>query len=300
MRILFSNKKKSKYLYHALNLALERITDDKFKWQNICDEAAEKIKQFEACEQELQNTTLKIWVSGYSIARWLSEYRSNNGYFTNHPLRLSRINQWPPIFNYHPDIIMKFITFGKCNLDVPLTAESMHHYMMNELVPEVVSKVREEVDLTQRQILKLYKLLKLCIGTIYNWMGLVGFKQNVRRKAYYVDEHEHPYNVLYRKRYIQEYLKLEYRCFLWIVLNEANVKELEEEDNKFLRKYGFKFVENGNTFYEFHVDDHPSFQDRCKYLQFGDHISKRKNVRDKSVIMIGQDEAIFKQYLLTL
>ena len=137
MRILFSNKKKSKYLYHALNLALERITDDKFKWQNICDEAAENINQFEECKQELHNTTPKIWVSSYSIARWFREYRSNNDYFTNHPLRLSRINRLPPIFNYHPNIMMKFITFGKCNLVVPLTAELMHHYMMSELVPEV-------------------------------------------------------------------------------------------------------------------------------------------------------------------
>ena len=110
-----------------------------------------------------------------------------------------------------------------------------------------------------------------------------------------MDGHEHPHNVLYRKRDIQEYLKLEYRCFCWIVLNETNVKELEEEDNTFLRKYGFKFVENGNTFYEFHVDDYHSFQN----LQFGAYLSKRKKLRDKPVIMIGQDEAIFKQYLLT-
>jgi len=42
-----------------------------------------------------------------------------------------------------------------------------------------------------------------------------------------------------------------------------------------------------------------TIQDRRKYLQFGGHLSKRKNVRDKPVIMIGQDEAIFKQYLFT-
>jgi len=135
----------------------------------------------------------------------------------------------------------------------------MDHYMMNELVPEVVSKVREEVNFTQNQILKRHKFLKLCIHTINNWMYLVGFKHNVRRKTYYVHGHAHPHNILYRKRYIQEYLKLEYRCFCWIVFNEANAKEVEEEDNNFSRRYGFKFVENGNAFYEFHVDDHLSF-----------------------------------------
>jgi len=57
--------------------------------------------------------------------------------------------------------MMKFIIFGKCNFAVALIAESMHHYMMNELVPEAVSKVREEVNLIQSQILKQCKLSKL-------------------------------------------------------------------------------------------------------------------------------------------
>ena len=42
-------------MYHAHNLALKRRTDARFKWQDICDKAAEKIKQFEECKQELHN-----------------------------------------------------------------------------------------------------------------------------------------------------------------------------------------------------------------------------------------------------
>jgi len=61
----------------------------------------------------------------------------------------------------------------------------MHHYMMNELVPKVGRKVREGINLSQSQILKQYKLSKLCIRTVYDWMDLVIFKLNVRRKTYY-------------------------------------------------------------------------------------------------------------------
>ena len=64
-------------------------------------------------------------------------------------------------------------------------------------------------------------------------MSQVGFKHNARRQSYYVDGHEEPKNVFYRKKYIEQYLKLEYICSCWITLNETNVKELEEKDKSF-------------------------------------------------------------------
>jgi hypothetical protein len=61
---------------------------------------------------------------------------------------------------------------------------------------------------------------------------------------------------------------------------------------------GFKFDKDGCTYMELHVDDHPLFQEECNYLQFGGHLSVQKEVGVKTLIMLGQDEWIFKQYNL--
>ena len=108
-------------------------------------------------------------------------------------------------------------------------------------------------------------------------MEALGFKYHPRRKTYYVDGHENSENVAYRKKYISSYLELETRCFRWIILSEEEVIALENEDKDqdFSRNFGYKFNVNELTFYEFHVDDHESFQHRCRYLPFGGHLSIR-------------------------
>lgn len=47
------------------------------------------------------------------------------------------------------------------------------------------------------------------------------------------------------------------------------------------------------------MDDHPTFQQRCSNLQFGGHLSVRKKESEKPLILLGQDESIFKQYTLS-
>lgn len=51
---------------------------------------------------------------------------------------------------------------------------------------------------------------------------------------------------------------------------------------------------------EFHVDEHPSFSERCnRETIFGGHLSVRKPNDSKPLIMIGQDECIYKQFTTT-
>ena len=52
--------------------------------------------------------------------------------------------------------------------------------------------------------------------------------------------------------------------------------------------------------FEFHVDDHSSFPDRVQHHpEFGGDLSVRRNKSKKPLIMFGQDECIFKQYLFS-
>ena len=79
------------------------------------------------------------------------------------------------------------------------------------------------------------------------------------------------------------------------------MERLEREDALFNRNIGYKYKngENNPTLFEFHVDDHPTFQQHCSNLQFGGHLSVRKKESEKPLILLGQDESIFKQYTLS-
>jgi len=55
-------------------------------------------------------------------------------------------------------------------------------------------------------------------------MKCLGFKFQVQKKCYYVDGHENPATVEYRKHFIQRYLTYERLAHCWIKLKSYNVK----------------------------------------------------------------------------
>jgi hypothetical protein len=50
---------------------------------------------------------------------------------------------------------------------------------------------------------------------------------------------------------------------------------------------------------EYHVDSSYKFEERLSTIQFGGNLSIRKPIDSKTVIYVGQDEAIFKQFLFS-
>ena len=170
------------------------------------------------------------------------------------------------------------------------------------LIPKLVENEKcetDNADLTREMVLAKYRIKTFCIRTLYNWMETLGFKYSTRRKTYYVDGHERPDNVEYRKLYIQRYFRNERRCFRWISLPIDEAEKLELEDEFFDKEIGYKYQVDGLTLIEYHVDDHPTFQYKCRHLEFGGHLSVRKKEHEKPLILIGQDESIFKQYTLS-
>jgi hypothetical protein len=52
-------------------------------------------------------------------------------------------------------------------------------------------------------ILHCYGLTKLCPSTVYKWMKQLSFTYEPKGKGYYVDGHEKPVKVAYRKDFVQ-------------------------------------------------------------------------------------------------
>jgi hypothetical protein len=71
------------------------------------------------------------------------------------------------------------------------------------------------------------------------------------------------------------------------------------EDGELFECSGYNYEDiAGGSYVEMHVDDHPFFQDEYNTLPFGGNLSVQKKPYEKAVIIIGQDECIFKQYTL--
>ena len=67
-------------------------------------------------------------------------------------------------------------------------------------------------------------------------MNSFGFKYSVAKKTYYVDGHEKPETVAYRKQYVTQYIQDELRYFRWIQLTSEEVAKIEKENVNFCER----------------------------------------------------------------
>ena len=159
----------------------------------------------------------------------------------------------------------------------------------------------ETKHVTTKDILQKYGLTMLSKSTATRWLNQLGYTYCERKKCYYNDNHEKEENVNYRMKFIHTYLfDYEFRAHRWIQLSEERVIELErtkEVDRS--NAYNFLNQDTNSTFYEFHVDDHDIFKTLLSDTAYGGHLSVRKRLDTKPIIILGQDECIFKQYALT-
>ena len=111
-------------------------------------------------------------------------------------------------------------------------------------------------------------------------------------------------NVIYRYKYIDRYLEREMRYFRWIQLNEEKYNEMIGNGDTFCGTPYEYYDENGNKKFEFHVDGCPKFAEwsDCPDFdseRFGGCLSVWFPEGAKPLIIFGQDECIFKQYIFT-
>ncbi len=104
-------------------------------------------------------------------------------------------------------------------------------------------------------------LPNFCPGTVYRWLRLLGFNYEAQHKGYYVDGHEKPETVTYRKDFVKKYLSEEIQMFLWIQMEQEEAAKLESE-GVILKDTGYHYnhPSTGVPMVEFHVDTCEFFQ----------------------------------------
>ena len=229
---IFNIRQKSKYLYHAINLALKEKGQNLLTWRQLCDKAVDLIKKHEDNDDLPESHFPKhTWITGKTIMRWFHQFRHNNESFINFPNRSSQLDKTPPFFDLNPSFKDRFLKHARENLK-SLTGEVMYDFVHNQLLQELIEKERDESNdetITKEEVMKKFRLTSLCIQSIYNWMNLFGFKYSPRRKTNYVHGHEKADTVEYRKHYITRYLSNEIRSHRWIQIPILRVEELEKQ-----------------------------------------------------------------------
>jgi hypothetical protein len=114
-----------------------------------------------------------------------------------------------------------------------------------------------------------------------------------------VENHKKPEMVAYCRHFVKCYLEYEFRMFHWVHMFLEKVKVMEEslEIDEGLG-YHYQNCEHKDLV-EFHVDQHPSFQDGVSATLYGGNLSIRIPANAKPFIYFGQDECIFKQSTFT-
>ena len=129
-------------------------------------------------------------------------------------------------------------------------------------------------------------------------MVKLGFKFEPRKKIYYVDTHENPENIAYRKKFITRYFEYELRSHCWYQISKDEKMEYVKKGELDVGS-GYEYKDGEKEMYEYHVDDHPSFQENCNHLPFGGMLSVRKPANLKPIMILGQDECIFRQFVFS-
>jgi hypothetical protein len=302
---IFTIRLKAKYLAVTLSLALSLYETTK-NFLDICQTAINKIDllEYNDCAPSPNDENKLAQISSpRTIMDWLRVFRTSNCFPNPSVIRKGHWkNKLPPIFYHNPDLYNSFVNFAKSNLQ-SLSGELLHDYLFNIAIPKIVNDVKKtgQNDYTVQQFLKDNELTTLNPRTVYNWLKQMGFTYSVHKKSYYVDSHEKPENVAYRREFLRRYEQYELRTHRWVQIPLQRFEQMVQ-DGELSPGSGYRYNKNdedgGCTYIELHVDDHPSFQDECNNLPYGGHLSVRKDPTQKPLMIMGQDECIFKQYTL--
>ena len=178
---IFTIRFRSLYLArHPMKNIVEKVTG------HIASQSTWKQSLINAIHH-MNDMGIEIYSNFETLSRWHRKFALNRTFFSKPPdpkdARLCRF------FLDNPDAMEAFKSHDTQNIK-DLRVELMHEFVVDQLVPELVSRLKIEVDdgvtttLTNEDIAAFsssYGLTTLSITTISRWMHAVGFRyQNVR------------------------------------------------------------------------------------------------------------------------
>lgn len=224
-----------------------------------------------------------------TVAGWNILLRANREHFPMPNPKILKKRPLPDLLEYFRDEITS-PWLGYCieNL-ADLTVEMARNHLVTSLIPsaaaartinidvvdnnEIIGEVLQEEEggssMQQKTIkdclLRVYLESPISLSTTWRWLRRLGFTYDTRKKSFFVDGHERANVVFRRNEFCTHYLtKLESRAHRWI--------QVTAEMHKHAETMGFG--------------------------AFGGNLSVRKAQDEKPLMIFGQDESVYSQFLL--
>ena len=299
----------------AYTIALQEMNSS--KWMEDCCCAALHTASIMGIEAAA--TTMK------AVAGWNILLRANRENFPYPNPRIHRDKKpLPELLEYfQEEIKLPWQQYCIENL-ADLTVDMAREQLINKTIPSVVEAMKKEEIMTssdndrndddkkdkrlkQDLLLRRYLQSPISSSTIWRWLHALGFSYSARKKTFFVDGHERQDVVVRRNEFCKEYLtNIEPRCHRWIQVPKETVekwkseKTLPREFNENVK--GFSYQSDGVEMIEFHVDDQDFLHEVADELGhgiMGGNVSMRRPPDTKPLMVFGQDECVFNQFLLS-
>jgi hypothetical protein len=272
----------------------------------------------EACRDHSKIGIEAAGTNERTVARWNILLRGNREHFPLPNLKIQRqIKSLPDLLEYfQEEVTLPWIEYCIENL-ADLTVELAHNELFTMILPNALAQQNQSfedgvdheegsrTDGGQKNdcLLQIYTDFPISQTTTWRWLRHVGFSYDSRKKSFFVDGHERPNVVFHRNEFCMQYLaKLEPRTYRWVQLTKQAAeqykveKKILDDDN-----HGYQYLsEEGFPMVEFHVDDHEFLHDVAEEMGFGlfgGNLSIRKSPDVRPLMIFGQDESAYSQFL---
>ena len=161
-----------------------------------------------------ERANLHIITHPKTLMKWFRLFRESDSFPNTSKLRSAK-SKMPLFLSSNPEVSESILSFCKTNistLSIESVLDHIHEHVIQNLV-KTIQEQRDDKSYNKALLFKEFRLKKLTLMTVCNWMHLFGLKYEDRRKSYYVDNHEKPENIKYRRDFIKRYFAYELRCY---------------------------------------------------------------------------------------
>jgi hypothetical protein len=136
-------------------------------------------------------------------------------------MRIAEKHKLPMFLDLNRDMKGKNQQYSKEHLH-ELLIEIISEYIHDTVIPIMAQErygMKPEVDCYESAVQDMcceYGLKNICPSTVDKWLKLLAFRCELRRRSYYVDEHEKPETIRYRNKYVWHYLQCHGCMYCWI------------------------------------------------------------------------------------
>ena len=130
-----------------------------------------------------------------------------------------------------------------------------------------------------------------------------GFTYDVNKRCYYTDGHEREDVVKDRVNgFLDPYFFQELRAHRWVQIQESVAVELEKGYDSFPHECSYNFSKGTVKYREYHVDAHNILLEHvdASCLIYGGNLSVRKPINMRPLMIIGQDESTYHQFIFQI